>query len=368
MLVGAAVAVVAVMVVVATTLGSGGRTRAATAGSARTFPVSTSASTASSSTSSSTSTSTSTSTSSSTSTTGATSAVLPAPPYAVGVTGLTVSAAGASLPTTVRYPAHASGSGAKPLQRSGGWPLIVFSQGYDISPEAYSRLLDSWAREGYVVAAPSYPYTTPGQGELDEANITVHPAELKVVVGDLADPGGILAGMVDSTRIGLVGHSDGGDVTDAAVNNTCCRIPGVSAAIILAGAELRSFGGSYEPNPSVPLLVVQGDGDTINVPACSQQIYDSATGARYYLDLLGAGHHAPYLDPSYLAAYHGSDDTRAAAYRRAVQAVTLAFWQRYLAGATHSAATIEADAHLPGVATLTAGPAVAVTGSCPGAP
>lgn len=301
-------------------------------------------------------------------TTTTTAPAVPPPPYPVGIATVTVTAGGASLPTTVRYPARTSGTGATPLRPAGGWPLIVFSQGYAISPAAYSLLLGSWAREGYVVAAPSYPYTTPGAGPLDEADIVHHPAELAAVVAALSHPGGVLAGTVDAGRVGLVGHSDGGDVTDAAVNNTCCRIGGVRAAVILSGAELTSFPGSYEPDAAVPLLVVQGDEDPINPPGCGQQIYDAQTGARYYLDLLGAGHHSPYLDPADLAAFRDPDLARAPAYRRVVDAVTLAFWQRYLAGTTHTTASIESAAADPGLAALTAGPAVPILGGCPGAP
>ncbi len=294
---------------------------------------------------------------------------LPAAPYRVGSASLDFTDGEASLPTTVLYPARSSGAGASPLRPSGGWPLIVFSQGFAVSPDAYSLLLDSWAEAGYVVAAPSYPYTTPGQpGGLDEADIVAHPAELRVVVEDLSHLGGNLAGVVDPSRVGLVGQSDGGDVTDAAVNNTAWQVPGVSAAIILSGAELTSFGGSYQPDPAVPLLVTQGDADTVNAPACSEQIYDAQTGTRYYLDLLGADHLSPYLDPSVLSGFPDEPQAGAPAYRKVVRAVTLAFWQRYLAGRTSTDSGILAAGTVTGTARITAGPAVPVEGYCSGAP
>ena len=312
-----------------------------------------------------TSTSATSTTSTSTTTPATTTTALPASPYPIGTASLTVTDGSVSLPTTVSYPARSAGAGATPLRPSGGWPLIVFSQGFAVSPAAYSRLLDSWAGAGYVVAAPSYPYTTQG---LYEADIVYHPAELRVVVEDLSALGGKLAGVVDTSRIGLVGQSDGGDVTDAAVNNTAWRIPGISAAIILSGAELTSFGGTYQPDAAVPLLVTQGDADPVNAPACSQQIYDAQTGTRYYLDLLGADHLSPYLDPSPLSAFPGEPQARAAAYRQVVRAVTLAFWQRYLAGRTSSDHGIVAAGTVPGTAQLTTGAAVSVNGYCTGAP
>ena len=45
------------------------------------------------------------------------------------------------LETVVRYPAT-----------GGPYPLIVFGHGYALTPGTYSRLLQAWARAGYVVA------------------------------------------------------------------------------------------------------------------------------------------------------------------------------------------------------------------------
>jgi hypothetical protein len=44
-----------------------------------------------------------------------------------------------------------------------------------------------------------------------------------------------------------------------------------------------------------PALFVQGSADPINPPAASLQLYQAdATGTRYYLDVLRAGHLTPY--------------------------------------------------------------------------
>src|SRR6266699_2599615 len=51
------------------------------------------------------------------------------------------------LVTAVRYPTR----GHAPF------PLIVFAHGFALTPQIYGRLLDAWARAGYVVAAPVFP-------------------------------------------------------------------------------------------------------------------------------------------------------------------------------------------------------------------
>jgi predicted dienelactone hydrolase len=211
------------------------------------------------------------------------------------------------LSTLIRYPATGSPDGgahpgAVPDSAAGPFPLVVFSQGFDVSAESYSWLLDAWARAGFVVADPTYPLTDPSTpGGVSEADIVNHPGDLRFVISALLsadrDPHSVLHGLVDSGRVAIIGHSDGGDVSLAAAANSCCRIPAVKAAVILSGAELNAFGGSYYSAGSVPLLVVQGSADTINVPGCSAQLYDQAPRPKYYLNISGAEHQPPYLDP-----------------------------------------------------------------------
>ena len=239
----------------------------------------------------------------------------------------------------------------------------MFSGGWQVPPGYYSDLLDSWVAQGYVVAFPVYPGTAPGVPGPPEWAVVEHPAQLAGVITGLEHAGGPLAGLVDSTRVGVAGHSDGGDVTEAAVNNSCCTTPGVRAAIVLSGAQLASFDlhGRYG-STGPPTLVVQGDRDTINPPGCSQAIYDSSPQPRYYLDLAGAGHYPAYLDAAGLAAYPGqAGASRAGLYRQIVTGATLGFWNQYLRGA---AATPRPATAQTGLSTLTVDTPVPVTGSC----
>ena len=273
------------------------------------------------------------------------------------------------VPTGLRYPATAAGSGAPALRDAGQFPLIVFSAGFDIAPESYAALLDQWASEGYVVADPNYPATAPGApGGVNEMDIVQHPADLRAVITALLQagntPGGVLSGIIDPRDIGAAGHSDGGDVTDAVATNTCCRDGRVTAAAILSGAELTSWGGTYEAAGAPPLLVAQGSADPINVPGCSQQIYNTAGSPKYYLDLIGAGHHSPYLASG---PYQAAPE-QAAAYQAVVTRATIDFWNAYLKHSSTAAAALLVDAARSGVSTITSGPTVPVTGGCPGAP
>ncbi len=296
------------------------------------------------------------------------------PPFAVGTLSLTVrepwGTAVRVLPTTVYYPASgpAGGppsAGASPLRAAGPYPLVVFSEGYAIAPQAYGALLDAWAAAGYVVAAPVYPFTDPAEPEgLNESDIVNHPADLRYVITALLAMSeghqGDLAGLVRPHAIAVIGHSDGGDVSLATVANTCCTDPRITAAILLSGAELASFPGQYFSGPrAVPLLVVQGTADTINPPACSVQIYDAAPSPKDYLSLFGISHPGAYLPPG--------------PARAVVERVTIDFLNGYLKGSSGALARLARDGTVPGLAAVTSAPRVSarlapLSGACPGAP
>ena len=267
-----------------------------------------------------------------------------------------------ALPTVVRYPALGTAGGgadpsATPDRAAGPFPLVVFSQGYDFPAEGYSALLDAWARAGYVVADPTYPFTDPSTpGGAQENDIVNHPADLRFVISTLLsqsnDSGNPLHGMLKASAVAVIGHSDGGDVTLAAAVNTCCRDPAVKAAVILSGAELGAFGGTYYGSGGVPLLVIQGDADTVNLPGCSVELYDQAPAPKYYVNLPGAEHQPPYLTPG---------PTRS----HVTQAV-IGFLDGYLKNEPAGLLSLRRAASAAGIATITSSPTLPGLGTyCP---
>lgn len=133
-----------------------------------------------------------------------------------------------TLLTEIRYPAERKpgppGShavrGAAPARRSGPFPLIVFGHGYDLLPRDYAALLNSWARAGYVVAAPAFPLENadaPGGPERDD--LVNQPGDVRFLIEKLIAERagtGFLRGMIDEREIAVAGHSDGGDTALAA--------------------------------------------------------------------------------------------------------------------------------------------------------
>jgi len=85
------------------------------------------------------------------------------------------------LVTVVRYPAAGQGPvglPAPPARGSGPFPLIVFGHGFAVTPAIYGRLLSSWTRAGFVVAAPVFPLGSAGApGGPDERDLVNQPAD-----------------------------------------------------------------------------------------------------------------------------------------------------------------------------------------------
>ena len=277
------------------------------------------------------------------------------------------------LRTEIWYPAIKRAQKLVPDPARKTYPLIVFSPGFDLAVNAYSSLLGQWASAGFMVAAPGYPYTSP-PAPLDEADILNHPAELRSVIADLTNgpqrTGTALSGLANKSEVGIAGQSDGGDVSLATADNTCCYDSTVKAVAVLSGAELSSFGGTYFAGPEVPLLVAQGTADTVNLPGCSAQIYDEAKGPKWYVDLLGAGHLVPYSGVN--APTTGPLALKDALYRRVVAKVTTDFFEAELSATSPArlATTrwLTAAGDLPGVADVTSGPHAPIAASyCPGA-
>jgi dienelactone hydrolase len=226
------------------------------------------------------------------------------------------------------------------------YPLIVFAPGFRQCAASYSDLLRQWASAGYVVAALDFPLTNCHIAAPDESDLSNQPADMIFVIQRLLRlsdrPGDRLTRLVAADRVAVAGHSDGGDTVAAMAAMSCCRYPGLRAVIVLAGAEWPPLRGKWFSAPAPPMLFVQGTADTWNPPAASVQLYRAdTTGTRYYLELFGANHFAPY---------EGVSEPEPV-----VEQVTLGFLDRYLAGQSGAPGAIRRAARNPGVSELVSG-------------
>ena len=257
-----------------------------------------------------------------------------------------------TLITEVRYPALGAPGQTDlldaPAARSDGpFPLIVFGHGFAVTPALYAHLLQSWARAGYVVAAPVFPLeNADAPGGPDESDLINQPADMRFVISRMlaasSASSGPFAGLINPAQIAVAGQSDGGDTALAVAYDPSFHDPRVSAAVILSGAEMPGVGGFTFAPGGPPLLATQGTADTVNPPSATNTFFDAAQRPKYLLSLIGAEHLPPYSyqQPQLSIVEH----------------VTIAFLDGYLEHRSNALARLVSLGSVPGVASLVAEP------------
>ena len=254
------------------------------------------------------------------------------------------------LPTAIYYPAvgpagaPVTGS-AHPDTTFGPYPLIVFAPGFGTPPDLapYPTLLERWAAAGFVVAAPTFPYTSSNSpGGPDLSDFPHQPADLSAVIdhvlAESAARHGPLVGMVDARHIGAAGHSLGGVTVLGLVANTCCRDRRIDAAVVMSGDAITFPSGAPSFAAAPPLLLVHGSADPTVPYVSSVEAFNAAHGPKGLLTVVGGDHGAP-VDPTGRAF-------------SSVVAATTDFFEAYLGHRAGALARMRA-ALRPGVTTLT---------------
>lgn len=208
-----------------------------------------------------------------------------------------------TLTTTVWYPAPEADGGPPAASR---FPLIVFAHGMSGHPDKFSELFETWARAGYVVAAPAFPLTNAEvpNSRANFADVANQPDDLRFVTDhllDLAtdpvsndDP---IGSRVDPELLGVGGLSLGGATTYLAALNEASRDPRVDAAMVLAGVAANDpeTGTFLEPS-GVPALIMHGDADLAAPLAVAENAWALLAPPKYLVVLAGAGHAEPFED------------------------------------------------------------------------
>ena len=243
----------------------------------------------------------------------------------------------------VYYPYIANSANQTPYRGSDRLPLVLFAPGFNEPYTTYLPLINSLVGDGFVVAGINFPLNTPSSpGGPNEADIVNQPSDmtyaLTQLINDEQSQTSPLYGLFDPSKVVASGQSDGGDTVLALADNSCCQDKRISAVIVFSGAELASYNGTYFAGTTIPILVIQGTDDVINVPSDSDQIFAGANSPKYYLHLTGADHLTPYT----------SNDQ----YLQVVNSVSADFIDGYLLGQSSAITKMLTDGNVSGVSSI----------------
>jgi prepilin-type processing-associated H-X9-DG protein len=180
------------------------------------------------------------------------------------------------LPTTIWRPKTKTRTGAD------DYPLILFSHGLNSTPQAYTELLTTWARAGFIVAAPAYPHTSAGVSSYNPVDVFNQPADAGYVLTQVLKH---LGPAVDAHQIAAAGHSAGGVTTLGLFSGN--RDDRLKAGVVLAGRQIITTPLS---GPAVPLLFVHGKRDRTVAYADGHAAYDAVTWPKAFLTVTDGGH------------------------------------------------------------------------------
>ncbi|WP_020668789.1 alpha/beta hydrolase family protein [Amycolatopsis nigrescens] len=235
---------------------------------------------------------------------------------------------------------------APPVPRPHGFPLVVLSPGFGHPRSALTGLAEELASRGYVIALIGHNYESNGtqfpdgqvtgcvacESEQVEMVPTVRAADVSFVLDRLLgrDPAWAGRWLIDPRRIGMAGHSIGGNSASATMSVDRRVLAGVN----MDGSFIEPVPESGLDRPFLMLGTAQShtpSGEDTSWP----QAWSRLTDWKRWLTVAGAGH-SSFTDLSVLGEHFGvKDPTETISGARATEltrAYLVAFFEENLRG------------------------------------
>lgn len=183
--------------------------------------------------------------------------------------------------------------GAEPAA-DGPYPVVLFSHGFAGYPEQSASLVTHLASWGFVVVAPDHVERslsgllgTAAQGVEEREDPEVLSAALDAALADGELDGSPLADLLDPEQVAVAGHSAGA----SAAYLTASAEDRIDAFIAYSvGNRSRSGEAAERPVPTVPGMVMLGDGDETIPAEASREVFAGMETPKALLEIAGGGH------------------------------------------------------------------------------
>ncbi|MEG5064513.1 alpha/beta hydrolase [Microcoleus sp. B3-A4] len=220
------------------------------------------------------------------------------------------------------------------------FPIVLLLQGALVDKSFYSDYASHVARYGFVVVVPNHLRPSPFN-PTSPPSLVAETSQIAAVLSQMAiestNPTSPIASVIDTQRLGLLGHSFGGAVGLSVIANKClpelylCQEPFTRPKELLAGAffgaNLRNpIANEFVPiaNDGIAVALIQGDIDGVALPDRSQSTFDNIqTPPKALITVMGTNHfgitdlnNPPGANP----------DRNTATLERAVGIETIARW------------------------------------------
>ena len=187
------------------------------------------------------------------------------------------------------------------------FPIALLLQGALVDKSFYSDYASLVARYGFVVVVPNHFRPLP-INPTSPPSLLSETSQIAAVLSQMAientNPTSPIASVVDTQRLGLLGHSFGGAVGLSAIANKCltelflCREPFTRPKELLAGAffgaNLRNtITNEFVPiaNDGIAVALIQGDIDGVALSERAQSTFDKIqTPPKALISVRGANH------------------------------------------------------------------------------
>ncbi len=186
------------------------------------------------------------------------------------------------------------------------FPLVAVLQGANVDRSHYQHLGNAIAGEGFVVVIPNHFRDFPGYGRVLFSEVGVVNEVWTAMVGEDGNPASPLRGIIDTDRMGLIGHSLGGSVGLYAIAGVCVPAicsqfapgyvyhpPAALRAAAVYGASLVAADGSVTDldTSGAAVALVQGSLDGVAAPRKTAPTYGVLESPRAAIEIEGANHY-----------------------------------------------------------------------------